>query len=153
MRLMQSETECGRHENDWPYAEKQYDLIKEYFEAGVNSYMLWNMVLDETGKSWTGWAQCSPVVIDTKTEKVTYTPQFYAFKHFTYYVQPGATRVLTSGSYREHIAFINPNGDVVMVLKNGDDDAVHVAVNFNGQKVEPVLPPHSFNTLVIHRGS
>jgi len=151
IKLMQSETECGNHENNWPYAEKQYDLIKQYFEAGVGSYMLWNMVLDETGKSWAGWAQCSPVVIDTKTQKVTYTPQFYAFKHFTFYVQPGATRVLTSGSYRGHIAFINPNGDVVLVLKNSDDDAVHLAVEVDGQKVEPTLPAHSFSTLVFHQ--
>ena len=24
--------------------------VKDYFDAGVNSYMLWNMVLDEEGK-------------------------------------------------------------------------------------------------------
>jgi len=151
LKLMQSETECGHHENDWHYAEGQYDLIKQYFEAGVSSYQLWNMVLDETGKSFTGWAQCSPLIIDTKSKKIIFTPQFYVFKHFSHYVEPGAVRVLTSGSYRDHIAFINPNGDVVLVLKNGDDDPVHLAVDFDGQKVEPVLPPHSFNTLVIHQ--
>ncbi|MGA2053162.1 MAG: glycoside hydrolase family 30 beta sandwich domain-containing protein, partial [Opitutales bacterium] len=152
-KLMQSETECGNHENDWHYAEKQYDLIKNYIEAGVSSYMLWNMVLDETGKSWAGWAQCSPVVVDTETKKVTYTPQFYAFKHFSYYVQPGATRVFTSGSYGDQIGFINPNGDIVIVLKNGTNDAVPVAIEFDGQKVKPTLPAHSFNTLVIHATS
>jgi len=151
LKLMQSETECGNHENNWHYAEGQFDLIKKYFEAGVNSYMLWNMVLDETGKSWAGWAQCSPVVIDTQNKKIIYTPQFYVFKHFSHYVEPGAVRVFTSGNYGDHIAFINPNGDVVMVLKNGDDNDLHLAIDFDGQKVEPVLPPHSFNTLVIHQ--
>ena len=151
--LMQTETECGNHENDWPYAEKQYDLIRTYFEAGVSSYMLWNMVLDQTGKSTGNWAQCSPVVVSTDTKKVTYTPQFYAFKHFSYYVQPGAVRVFMSGDYGDQIAFINPNGDIVMVLKNASKDALRVAIHFYGQKVKPTLPPHSFNTLVFHTAS
>jgi glucosylceramidase len=112
--------------------------------------MLWNMVLDETGKSYANWAQCSPVVIDTIHKKVIYTPQFYAFKHFTSYVQPGATRILSSGSYRDQIAFINPNGDVVLVLLNSGDDAMPLSINLDGQEVKPTLPPHSFNTLVMH---
>jgi len=91
------------------------------------------------------------VVIDTQNKKIIYTPQFYVFKHFSHYVEPGAVRVFTSGNYGDHIAFINPNGDVVMVLKNGDDNDLHLAIDFDGQKVEPVLPPHSFNTLVIHQ--
>jgi glucosylceramidase len=150
-KLMQSETECGNHENNWTYAEKQYDLVKRYLEAGVDSYMLWNMVLDETGKSTGNWVQCSPVVIDTKTKKITYTPQFYGFKHFSYYVEPGAIRVLSTGNYEDSVAFINPKGDIVVVLRNatGKDDAV--AIKFHGKEVQPTLPAHSFNTLVIHR--
>jgi glucosylceramidase len=153
IKLMQSETICGRHENNWHYAEEQYDLIKRYFESGISSYMLWNMVLDETGKSTANWAQCSPVVINKHTKKITYTPQFYLFKHFSYYVQPGAVRVLMSGNFSEQIGFINPNGDVVMVLVNKGAEEMPVALQFGGEEIKPTLPAHSFSTLLIHHSA
>ena len=40
LKLMQSETICGNGENNWQYAQEQFDLIKGYMEAGVNAYML-----------------------------------------------------------------------------------------------------------------
>ena len=58
-----------------------------------------------------------------------------------------------SGDYGDQIAFINPNGDIVMVLKNASKEALRVAIHFYGQKIKPTLPPHSFNTLVIHAAS
>jgi hypothetical protein len=34
--------------------------------------------------------QNAAVVVDTETRFVVYTPMYYAFKHFSHFVQPGA---------------------------------------------------------------
>jgi len=146
--LMQSETVCGDHQNDWVYAESQFDLIKTYLEAGVSSYMLWNMVLDETGRSTANWNQCSPVVVNKHTRTITYTPQYYVFKHFSYYVQPGAHLLTLAGNYGDKVAFVNPNGDTILVLKNKSSQDLSVSINFAGEEINPTLPAHSFNTFV-----
>jgi len=97
---MQTETECGnfhwkpgfdpdRPQNDWAYGIYTWNKVKAYFDEGVNSYLLWNMVLDEEGKSIDSerpWPQNAAIVVDKNTKKVIYTPIFYAFKHFTFFV-------------------------------------------------------------------
>ena len=153
--MMQTETQCGNHENDWTYGEGQFRLILQYFRAGVGSYMLWNMVLDENGSNWTpdpsgqGWQQNSPVVIDTAAKTVTYNPQFYAFKHFSFFVQPGAVRVRTGGGLSDKIAFRNPDGTVVLVAQNSGDRARRVRIDFGGQTARATLAAHSWNTFTL----
>jgi glucosylceramidase len=110
--------------------------------------MLWNMVLDETGKSTGNWKQCSPVVVDKTTRTITYNPQYYVFKHFSYYVQPGAHLLNVDGNYGDRAAFVNPNGDTVLVIKNRSDQDLSVTIDFNGEEIKPTLPAHSFNTFV-----
>ena len=157
--LMQTETKCGNHENDWPYAEDQFRLIQQYLNAGVSSYMLWNMVLDQTGSNWTpdpsglGWQQSSPVVIDTAKRTVTYNPQFYAFRHFSSFVRPGAVRVRTGGAWGEQIAFRNPDGGVVLVVQNSASEPLRPTINLAGRTIRPTLPPHSWSTFTLAGGA
>jgi len=158
-KIMETETPCGNHENDWSYAEGQFKTMMSYLSAGANSYMLWNMVLDQNGSNWSpqgydaGWRQCSPVVVNRDTKAVTYTPQFIVFKHFSYFVRPGARRVDTSGSYADKIAFRNPNGDVVLVMQNSADTALMPTIDIGGRAITPTLPPHSWNTFTLAAGS
>jgi glucosylceramidase len=286
MSLMQTETECGAGENDWAYAEYTFSLMKRYFEAGVNSYMEWNMVLDHTGESHWGWKQnamitvavpCREVdphvfgsgfegefytdetlttsaarhhadkiefnwddkppvegvpadhwsarwtgvmtppatgiycfemsaddgerllidgkkVIDdwsvhasrTRTAEVTlqqnkpvpivveyfqvdgessislaakfedpagaqpiYNPQFYLVKHLSNFVKPGAHRLVLH-SDENALAFLNPDNRVVVAWVNTDSTPKPVRIDYQGQSIEAVLPPKSFNTLVLN---
>jgi glucosylceramidase len=156
-KLMQTETKCNIdleplrqvNNNDWSYGVDQWVLIKRYLEAGTNSYMLWNMVLDEAGYSITQWAQCSPVVVNAKTKRITYNPQFYAFKHYSYFVEPGAYRVASNGNVADQVAFVNPSGDVVLEIQNSHSEALKVAINIDGKHLEPLLPARSWNTFVL----
>lgn len=149
--LMQSETMCGDGQNNWQYAEDQFDLIKGYFESGVNAYCLWNMVLDEKGANTAAspWYQNAPITVNSSTNEISYNPQYYLFKHFSYYVEPGARRLKTESKGVDSIAFQNKNGDNVLIVKNGTALEVETAVDFNGRTVRPVLKPHSINTFVI----
>ncbi|MGM9551254.1 MAG: RICIN domain-containing protein [Clostridia bacterium] len=149
--LMQSETKCGGGSNSWQYAEDQFDTFKEFFDAGVSSYMLWNMVLDEKGEntSPSPWRQNAPIIVHSQTNEVIYTPQYYLTKHFSYYIKPGARRIKTEGNYGDKIAFQNPDGEVILVVKNSANIDLNVAINVNGVKAKPTVPPHSISTFRI----
>ncbi len=146
--LMQSETKCGNGGNTWLYGEEHFDCLKEFFEAGVNEYMLWNMVLDEKGLNTNPnpWPQNAPIIVNSVTNEVTYTPMYHISRHFSAYIHGGARRIKTDGNYGDKIAFQNSDGENVLVVKNSSDMYLDVAINFNGRKVKPTIPPHSVNT-------
>lgn len=151
LTLMQSETKCGNGGNSWTYAEEQFDCMREFLEAGVNSYMLWNMVLDEKGENTAPnpWHQNAPIIVNSVTNAVSYSPQYHEFKHFSYYIDGGARRIKTAGNYVDKIAFQNADGENVLVVKNGAGLDLSVAINFNGRKIKPTLPAHSISTFRI----
>lgn len=146
--LMQSETKCGNGGNTWLYGEEHFNCLKEYFESGVNEYMLWNMVLDEKGINTNPnpWPQNAPVIVDSNTNEVIYTPMYYVFRHFSAYIDGGARRIKTEGNFSDKIAFQNADGEIVLVVKNNSDMHLDVAINFNDRKIKPTIPPHSVNT-------
>jgi glucosylceramidase len=147
MKLMQTEAECGNHENNWTFAEYQYGLALKWFNSGAGSNIIWNLVLDETGLSTGGWAQCSPVVVNSTTGQVTYTPYFHLYKHFSHFIESGAHLTSSYGSWDDRLAFTNPDGSVVVVLANRTSAAVPVTLNIDGNRSAPItIPAHSFNT-------
>ncbi len=148
LKLMQSEAECGHtNSNDWQFGERQFALAKKWFAAGAGSNIIWNLVLDQMGLSTGNWAQCSPIVVDTETRRVTYTPYYYCYKHFSYFVQTGARVIATAGSWDDRVAFVNPAGDVIVILSNTADVDRPVRLIIDGTQAGPVrLPAHSFNT-------
>ncbi len=95
--------------------------------------MLWNIVLDEKGENTAPnpWHQNSPITVDSVTNKVTYNGQYHLFKHFTYYVKGGARRIKTDGNYVDKIVFQNKDDENVLVVKNGSNMTLDVAINFN----------------------
>jgi glucosylceramidase len=154
LKLMQSEAECGKtNSNDWAFGQHQFDLAKKWFGAGASSNIIWNLVLDETGRSTGGWAQCSPIVVNSQTGAVTYTPYYYCYKHFSYFVQPGAHVVQTQSTWGNQVAFVNPDGGVVVVMASTAGAPAPVTLVIDGKQAAPImLPPHSFNTFTFAAG-
>lgn len=162
-RLMQTETECGNFHwlpgfnphkppNDWAYGSHTWRKVKDYFDAGVNSYMLWNMVLDEEGKSIDAklpWPQNAAVVVNKKTRKAVYTPMFYAFKHYSYFVEPGARYVEITYGWENTIAFLNPGGELVIVTENEGRRKKTVRIGFGENQLTVELPAASWSTIVV----
>ena len=104
-------------QNDHLYGEESWQLIRDWIVSGVNSYSAWNMVLDTVGKSLDGWPQNALLVVDRSAKKLTATPAYYVFRHFSAYIAPGATRIGITGS-TDAIAFKNPDGSVVVQVYN-----------------------------------
>jgi glucosylceramidase len=151
LTLYQTENKCGSHEDNWAYAENPtFQQMKWYFDRGANGFMQWNMVLDQTGLSAWGWAQCSMVSVDTTKKTVTFNPQHYCAKHFSYYVQPGAKKIKTSGTFVNQVGFKNPDGSVVIVANNSGTGAVQLAVSLGASTINVSMPAHSFDTYVFY---
>jgi len=109
--------------------------------------MYWNMILDSTGESSWGWKQNAQVVINKTTKKVTYTPEFYIFKHLSYFVTPGSTKLETKGLTDDSLAFVTPEGKIVLVTVNSSYKAKNLKVKMGSKYFEANLPANSFNTL------
>jgi glucosylceramidase len=149
MELMQTETYCGKAINDWAYGEGQFKLIAAYLDCGAGAYMLWNMVLDSTGASNENWKQSAPISIDKARQTVAYNPQFYIYKHFSYFVSPGARYLKAKGRDGEAVAFVNPDGELVLAVLNSADEARHTIMDIDGWRFEADLPPHSCHTFTV----
>jgi len=152
-KLMQSESICFNGDNSWGQAQELYGLMKRHFDGGANAYFAWNMILDETGMGPWKWRQNAPITVDQNSGKVTYNGEFYVYKHFSHFVKPGAKRVLTTGWWGDKIAFINPDGTVVLVLGNGSNNDYEASVavaGISGKNMFKVtVPAHSINTFVV----
>jgi len=141
-KLMQTETKCGKGANDWKAAENTFELMKHYFNNGTNSYMYWNMVLNETGNSQWGWKQNSMITINTDTKEVTYNPEFYLMKHFSFFINPGAYKIETSD--KNCLAFKNSDSIVVIYYNHGNETEKTFVIE--NHQFSLVLPGKSFNT-------
>ena len=149
LNRMQTETPCGDGTFDWKAAERTFKEIKLYVDRGVKSYMYWNMILDNTGESSWGWRQNAQVTIDKKTKKVTYTPEFYIFKHLSYFVVPGSVKLQTKGRYNDILSFVTPDGKIVLVTINTSNNPISLKIKVGIKSFDIILPEKSFNTLTM----
>jgi glucosylceramidase len=148
LKLMQTESECGNGANDWNSAEYTWGLINHYMKNGANVYAYWNMILDETGSSMWGWVQNSLISINKTTGTVTYNPEYYLMKHLSHYVYPGAYR-LESSDGDNHLAFVNPDGKIIVVLVNKENTSNTLNISIKDQVFSMEMKAKSFNTLCI----
>jgi hypothetical protein len=84
--------------------------------------VLWNMALDtQNGPTNGGCDTCRGVVtIDQSSGNVTYNVDYYALGHASKFLKPGAYRIgsNTFGSNLEDVAFRNPDGSKVLLVRN-----------------------------------
>jgi glucosylceramidase len=160
--ILQTEHKCGNYPwesstfksdkapNDHAYAIESWGLIRDWIKTGVNSYSAWNMVLDTIGtgiESGRLWPQNALLTVDTAAKKLTATPAYYVFRHFSQFIEPGAKRVATSGSAPDTLAFKNPNGSIVAIMYNSGS-ARTTTVSIGGTKLQFSIPASGFATVM-----
>lgn len=117
--------------------------------------MYWNTSLVDGGISRWGWAQNSLVVVDDKKKTFRYTLEYYIIKHVSHFVLPGAKKIKTTRTVVDNdtdvktLAFLNPDGKVIIVTGNEAQFEQKVQFKVNGQAYDVTLPPLSFNTIVV----
>jgi glucosylceramidase len=143
----QTEQECGDGRNDWRGAMHSWDLMKHYFGNGVQGYFYWNTSLLEGGISTWMWRQNSLVTVDKERKSFRYTPEYYVLKHASHFVRPGAKVLEIQGTYADALAFLNPDGRIVLLLANQNDAPKPVSID--GVKQPFLLPANSINTILL----
>jgi glucosylceramidase len=128
--------------------------MKHYLRNGTTAYLYWNMSLRKGGVSRWGWAQNSLVTVDPETRTYEFTHEYHLMKHLSAFVRPGARRVQTVSwsGYENQLAFVNPDGCVVVVIQNDLAEPMPVRIGVGETLLAPILPADSFNTLVVRRG-
>lgn len=150
-KLAQTETECYGGWNAWDQGMITFNRIIENTSNFANSYFFWNMVLDESGLSRWNWRQNSLLTVDRKTETVKYNSEFYAMKHFSATVMPGARRIAVSGGLFKHVvAFQNPDGSKVLAFANDADQNISSTLQEGSSAFQLDVPAKSINTVILH---
>jgi glucosylceramidase len=151
-------------QNDHLYGEESWQGIRDWIVAGVNSYNAWNMVLDDVGKSLDSWPQNAPLVVNRSAKTLTRTAAYYVFRHFSYYIAPGATRISATASGTAYkgvadsnwnavnaFAFKNPDGAVIVQLYNKGASTVKTTVGVGSALSQTLyqldVPGHGWATL------
>lgn len=163
--VWQTETDCGnwhwlpgfnpdKPQNDFAYASFTWEKMYAWLKAGVTVYELWNMVLDETGKSIDSkrpWPQNSAVTVNAATREICYTPMFGAIGSFAKFVRPGSRMIETEGGYGNALAFSIPNGQTAVVMHNRSLVPSRLRVRLHKTVYQVELPPQSFATVIVGR--
>lgn len=164
-RVWQTEHRCGNYDgntkywnverydpekpqNDHAYGLESWQLIRDWVVAGVNSYSAWNMVLDTYGRSITGWPQNALLVVDRSAKTLIVTPAYWVFRHFSQYIDSGATRIGVIGT-NDALAFENPDGSIITQVLNKEDTSRTMTVALSGTRYEFNLPAHGWATLSV----
>jgi len=149
-KLAQTETECYGGWNAWDQGLTTFGRIVEDTSHFAGSYFFWNLVLDESGLSRWNWKQNSLLTVDRKTETVSYNSEFYAMKHFSATVLPGARRIAVSGGpFEAVVAFANPDGSKVLAFANDTAQTVSATVAVGATALRLDVPAQSMNTVIL----
>jgi glucosylceramidase len=137
----------SKPQNDHLYGEESWQLIRDWIVAGVNGYSAWNMVLDTTGMSLDNWPQNALITVDRTAKKLIVTPAYYAFRHFSQYIQPDAILVDVKGS-TDALAFLNPDGSIVTELYNKGSAASQTTLQVGSTIYQFSVPAHGWATVL-----
>jgi glucosylceramidase len=118
---------------------------------------VWNLLLDENGgpditipprpKGRIGGL----VRVDTKSQQLSYSGNYYAFAHYSKLIQRGAHIFASSGDLPgiNHVAAENTDGSRVLVMTNNDSALEqHLRCTLASRALNLVLPPDSITSLV-----
>lgn len=152
-RYVQTEGECGWGSFDWQAGEHTFERICHYLGNGCEDYTIWNAILADNGVSTWGWKQNALIRVDSKTKTTTFTPEYYAVKHFTHYLQQGATIVAhKSAGDGDNVAVLvakTTNGKLLVMAGNFNKEQKPLTLRLNAKYLNATLAPHSLNTFVM----
>ncbi|MDF2698930.1 MAG: glycosyl hydrolase, family 30 [Haloplasmataceae bacterium] len=154
-------TECsGGGWQGGGFSEHLNFFMKNLFIGSVNNYskgiLLWNIALDEfNGPTNGGCPNCRGVITVNSNGTYTKNVEYYAIGHLSKFVVPGAHRIeanITGNGVIITTAFLNPNGDIVVVLHNQGGISKKINLVYDGLNTLYTVPSYGVTTLVIKKG-
>lgn len=152
LRFMVSESECGNGSMDWKAGEHTFFLLSDNLGNGCDEYYNWNFILKDNGISPWGWTQNALIQVDSKTRKMRYTAEYYAYKHFSHFVKEGTEMLAYAGrdySKTPVVVFKTKTGQYIVTAGNFTDKPAKLTVKIGKKYLNIQSLPHSFLTNVI----
>jgi glucosylceramidase len=143
--------EGGPHLGEWGLGERYARSMINDLNRWTVGWIDWNMVLDETGGPNHAGNYCSaPIMIDTGSCEILFQSSYYYIGHFSRYIRPGAQRILCTSDTDalETTAFLNPDGQIAVIVLNQTDKTMPFAISFDGQSCTADSLPHSMMTFL-----
>ena len=136
---------------DWGLGETYgYSMIND-FNCGTVAWTDWNLILDEHGgPNHVGNFCFAPVHANLTTKELIYTNSYYYIGHFSKFIKPGAKRIACSSS-RDKLwatAFLNPDGEKVVIVMNKSDERIPFELWVEGKSVTVNCLEHSIQTFL-----
>ena len=167
--LISSEICAIIDEDTCDVAERYGIEICEDFNNYTAMFCDWNLLLDENGGPYHNRNKppkvqpdgrifenkakgcLSPVLYDSRSHQLRFTPIYHYIKHFSKYIHRGAVRVATTNhDHRLHsTAFVNPDGQLVLVVINPTDEGQLTVIRHKDQCTHAEMEPHSIITVLL----
>ena len=146
--------EKGPHLGEWSLAQRYIRSLIHDLNHWCEGWIDWNLFLDlQGGPNHVGNFCSAPIHIDAASQTLIYQSSYWAMGHISRFVQPGARRILAVSGEQEILstAFINPNGEAVVVLSNSSQSPKTVSLNLGEASAYFDLPEQSFCSLLINK--
>lgn len=113
--------------------------------------LLWNLAADPNAGPHTNDGGCTGCygAITLDGNNVTRNVAYYALAHFSKFVRPGSVRIASSELEQlATVAFLTPEGKVVLVVSNTSNFARKFDVRYHGESFAATIPEESVETYV-----
>ena len=90
--------------------------------------------------------------MDSKTRTFTYTPEYFAVKHYSHYIVPNSEIVAykPEGADKKPILVVKaPTQEYVIIAGNFKEETQNLTVKLGKRYLTVVLAPHSMNTFAL----
>ncbi|MGL5978371.1 MAG: glycoside hydrolase family 30 protein [Erysipelotrichaceae bacterium] len=127
-----------------------HDIIGN-FQAGMNGFIDWNILLDaQGGPNHVGNYCAAPIMFDEANKSLDLQLSYYYLGHFSKYLKKGAKRILSSvcKAEIEVTSFENPDGKIVSIVLNRTNSVETFVFVCGEDQFLVELPPHSIATLI-----
>ncbi len=129
-----------------------HDMIGN-FRSGMNTFIDWNILLDEQGGPNHACNYCeAPIICDTRTGSYQKKLSFYYIEHFSRYIKPGALRIATTQFTEkiEVVAFKNPDDSLVVILLNRHTELIETYLRISEKLLNIKIPRESIVTITVN---
>ena len=150
LEFIQTESECGNGTFDWGAGAHTFELIHHYLNNGCVTYTNWNSILGGNGRGpFVNWAQNALLHYNVNKQVAYYTPEFYAYKHYSHFIGDGTKILKKTSSQPLVLAAQQPDGTIIVVVGNESSSERTLTFAVDDKYMSVRVPANSYNTFVI----
>ena len=129
------------------------ERILQYLRNDARSYSAWVTCLNDVQEPNPGPHSCSPTFVTVSRlnpNEVWYIPEYWLLGQITKFIRAGAERIACDAGSPDSLtqaAFVNPDGEIVVVVVNQTTDDQPCLLAWPGWQTTTTIPPKTVATL------